>query len=59
MTHPTARLTDREIADILGWGEDQVAEIRKRYVDDSAIVVALTRRLADPIVKRPVKRQAN
>ena len=46
MTHPTARLSDREIADLVSWSEPQVAEIRKRYVDDSAIVVALTRRLA-------------
>lgn len=46
MTHPTARLTDREIADLMGWSEAQVSEIRRRYVDDSAIVVALGRRLA-------------
>lgn len=58
MTHPTARLTDREIADLMGWSEAQVGEIRKRYVDDSAIVVALGRRLAAPSVKRTVKRRA-
>lgn len=57
LTHPTARLTDREIADLLGWSERQVGEIRRRYVDDRAIVVALGRRLADPPVKRNVKRR--
>ena len=41
------KLSDREIADLMGWDEKHVAEIRRRYVDDSAIVVALTRRLAD------------
>lgn len=55
MTHPTARLTDREIADLLGWSETQVADIRKRYVDDSAIVVALAKRLSG---KRTGKRRA-
>ncbi|WP_232494953.1 tyrosine-type recombinase/integrase [Novosphingobium kaempferiae] len=55
MTHPTARLTDREIADLMGWSEEQVGEIRKRYVDDAAIVVALGRRLSG---KRTGKRRA-
>ena len=45
----TARLTDREVADLMSWSEAQVAEIRKRDVDDSAIIVALTRRLATPL----------
>lgn len=59
MTHPTARLTDREIADLMGWSEGQVAEIRRRYVDDRAIVVALTQRLSEPARgKRAGKRQA-
>ena len=30
----------------MGWSETQVADIRKRYVDDTAIVVALTKRLS-------------
>lgn len=55
MTHPTARLTDKEIADLMGWSEEQVGEIRKRYVDDAAIVVALGRRLSG---KRTGKRRA-
>ena len=55
MTHPTARLTDDEIADLMGWSAAQVGEIRKRYVDDAAIVVALGRRLSG---KRTGKRRA-
>lgn len=46
MIHPTARLTDAEIAGLMGWSEQQVGEIRKRYVDDAAIVVALGQRLS-------------
>ncbi|MGN6270274.1 MAG: tyrosine-type recombinase/integrase [Sphingomonas sp.] len=45
MTQLKSPLTDREIADVMGWSEQQVGDIRKRYVDDKAIVVALTRRL--------------
>ncbi|RPF70961.1 hypothetical protein EG799_04510 [Aurantiacibacter spongiae] len=45
MTHPTAMLSNREIADLMGWSPEQVDEIRKRYVDDSAIVVSISRRL--------------
>jgi len=58
MTHPTARLTDDEIANLMGWSPTHVGEIRKRYVDGAAIVVALGRRLAGAPVKRPVKRRA-
>lgn len=46
MAHPSAKLTNREVADIMGWSPEQVDQIRKRYVDDSAIVVSITRRLA-------------
>ena len=45
MTHPKRPLTDRDIASMMGWSEQQVGEIRKRYVDDRAIVVALAKRL--------------
>lgn len=41
----TPRLTDEEIGDILGWDPKNVSEIRKRYVDDAAIVVALAQRI--------------
>lgn len=47
MTIPGVRLTDREIAEVMGWSVEQVAEIRRRYVDDAAIVVALGKRLAN------------
>jgi integrase len=40
------RLTDQEIADIVAWSPENVASIRRRYVDDAAIVVALGRRMA-------------
>lgn len=56
MTAPGLDLTDKEIAQLMGWTVDQVAEIRKHYVDDAAIVVALGERLAQAAVKRPVKR---
>lgn len=41
-----ARLTDREIADIVAWSPENVARIRRAYVDDAAIVVALADRLS-------------
>jgi integrase len=46
IAHPSANLTNREVADIMGWSPEQVDQIRKRYVDDTAIVVELARRLA-------------
>ncbi|MFT4076467.1 MAG: hypothetical protein QM647_13155 [Asticcacaulis sp.] len=54
MTIPGARLTDREIAEVMGWEVEQVAEIRRRYVDDAAIVVALGKRLANIDVNQTV-----
>ncbi len=45
MTKTGHPLTDREIANLMGWSETQVGDIRKRYVDEKAIVVALARRL--------------
>lgn len=41
-----AGLTDREIADIVAWSEDSVSRIRKVYVDDAQVVVAIGRRIA-------------
>lgn|GEM_PF-5406202 len=46
MTLPGRGLTDSEIAMIMGWSERQVSAIRKRYVDEAAIVVAIGRRIA-------------
>jgi len=46
MTLPGGSLTDDQIAMIMGWTPSQVASIRKRYVDEAAIVVAIGRRIA-------------
>ncbi|WP_206241695.1 hypothetical protein [Novosphingobium terrae] len=46
MTLPGGSLTNSEIASVMGWSETQVATIRKRYVDEAAIVVAIGRRIA-------------
>lgn len=46
MTLPGAGLSDSQIAMIMGWDEKQVSAIRKRYVDEAAIVVAIGRRIA-------------
>lgn len=40
-----AGLTNNEIADIVAWSPANVASIRKTYVDDAAIVVALSERI--------------
>ena len=49
MTLPGKGLTDSEIAMIMGWSERQVSAIRKRYVDEAAIVVAIGRRIAGKV----------
>ncbi|MGZ8286655.1 MAG: hypothetical protein ACXW27_08640 [Allosphingosinicella sp.] len=41
-----ARLTDREIADIAAWSPENVGRIRQTYVDDAAVVVALSERIS-------------
>lgn len=46
MTLPGGSLTDDQIATIMGWTTGQVAAIRKRYVDEAAIVVAIGKRIA-------------
>lgn len=45
MTAPGEPLTDRDVASIMGWSEAQVGEIRKRYVDGKAMIVAMAQRL--------------
>ena len=50
------KLTNAEIANLMGWSPEQVEEIRTHYVDDAAIVVAVGERLAQAAVKRSVKR---
>lgn len=39
-------LTNQEIARIMAWSEDRVENIRRVYVDDAAIVVALAKRIS-------------
>lgn len=41
-----AQLSDDEIASIVAWSPHNVAEIRRGYVDDAAVVVAIGRRLS-------------
>jgi len=41
-----AGLTDQEVANILGWTAKDIAEIRRRYVDEARVVVAIAERLA-------------
>ena len=38
-------LNDRQIADIMGWSPERVGGIRRLYVDQSKVVVALARRM--------------
>ncbi len=38
-------MPDREIADVASWSEELVAEIRRVYVEDAAIVVSMTKRM--------------
>lgn len=45
MTQAEEILTNAEVADRMGWSPQQVDQIRKKYVDDRAIVSDLTRRL--------------
>lgn len=49
MTQTKATLTNSEVAGIMGWSVEQVDQIRKRYVDDKAVVVELTRRLSGAV----------
>lgn len=40
-----AGLTNQETADIMGWSPEQVAGIRRSYVDQGRVVVAIGERL--------------
>jgi hypothetical protein len=44
-------LTDEEIANIVAWSPVNVGRIRRTYVDDAAVVVALSRRINAALVK--------
>lgn len=45
VAHANANLTNNEVAERMGWSPQHVDQIRKKYVDDRAIVSDLTRRL--------------
>lgn len=45
MTLPGGGLTDDQIASLMGWSPGDVAAIRRRYVDEAAIVVAIGERI--------------
>jgi len=45
MTLTEVPLTDQEIADVMGWSPDQVAQIRRHYVDHRTVVVAMASRI--------------
>lgn len=47
-------LSDKECADIMGWSPDQVADIRRVYVDQARVVVAIGERIAAGGVNRAV-----
>ena len=46
MQLPGGSLTDDQIASVMGWSPQKVAAIRKRYVDEAAIIVAIATRIA-------------
>lgn len=51
-------LTDDQIAGIVGWSPTRIAEIRRVYVDQARVVVAIGERLSNAGVKRSVKHPA-
>lgn len=50
-------LSDTEVANILAWSPNQVAGIRRVYVDQSSVIVAIGERINDEAEKQAVKRQ--
>jgi integrase len=48
-------LTDEEIGNIVAWSPQNVARVRRIYVDDARVVVALAERIANASAKRPAK----
>lgn len=52
-----AGLTDQQVADVLGWAPERVSAIRRVYVDQARVVVALAERLNAGAVNRPVNQR--
>lgn len=42
-----AGLTNEQIARIVGWSEEKVADIRRRYVDEKRVMIDLAKQIAD------------
>ena len=49
-------LSDQQIADIMGWAPDKVACIRRVYVDQSSVIMAIGERIKRSSVNRAVNR---
>jgi hypothetical protein len=49
-----ARLADQEIAEVTAWSTDRIANIRRVYIDQSSLVVAIGARFAKSAVKQNV-----
>lgn len=49
-----AGLTDQEVAEVMGWATERVANIRRVYVDQARVVVAIGQRIAAGGVNHPV-----
>ncbi len=58
MTLPGGSLSDEQIAGVMGWSAAQVSAIRKRYVDEAAIVVAIGQRIAGQAAALPAPASA-
>lgn len=52
----TTDLTDAEIAEVMGWSPQRVGNIRRTYVDQSRVIVAIGQRIAAGGVNRVVNR---
>jgi len=52
-----AGLNDTEVAEVMGWSVEQVSGIRRTYVDQSRVVVAMGERISQGGVNRTVNRK--
>lgn len=50
-----ADLDDAQIADIMGWPPEEVTTIRKVYVDQTAVMMAIGQRIGRGAVNRNCK----
>lgn len=52
-------LTNNEVADIMAWSPERIEHIRRTYVDQSRVVVAIGERIAAGTVNRTVNRSGD